>query len=132
MAGSLSDYAETKVLEDIVGKTSWTMPTFYLAASTTDPLDSGSGITEPTAMGYARVATAGSDWGNAPSGSITNAAEITFPTATGTWGTISHGGGFDALAGGNFLCYADYDTARAIASGDTLVFPIGSITLTMA
>ena len=132
MAGSLSDYAENKCLEHIVGKTAFTMPTLYLAASTTDPLDSGSGITEPTAMGYARVQTAGSDWGTAASGSITNAAEITFPTASGTWGTMAYGAGFDALTGGNMLCHADYDTSRAIASGDVLVFPIGSITLTMA
>jgi len=130
MAGSLSDYAENKILEHIVGKTAWPMPTFYLAASTTDPLDSGSGITEPVAMGYARVATSGATWGNA-AGSITNAAEITFPTATGTWGTMTHGGGFDAATAGNFLCHANFDVARAIASGDALVFPIGSITLTM-
>lgn len=132
MAGSLSDYAENKVLDHITGKTSFTMPTIYLAASTTNPLDAGSGITEPTGMGYARVATTGATWNAAASGSVTNAAEITFATASGTWGTMAYGAGFDALTGGNMIFHADFAVARAIASGDALVFPIGSITLTLA
>lgn len=135
MAGSLSNYASSKLLGHIIGKTAYTMPAFYLAASTTAPGEDGSTITEPVGMGYARVLTSGADW-NAPTVAnpsvTTNAAEITFATASGTWGTMAYGGGFDALTGGNMTAHANFDTSRAIASGDALVFPIGSITITMA
>ena len=131
MAGSFSNYTENKVLDHIVGKTSFTMPTAYVALSITDPQDDGSGLSEPSGGSYARVQTSGSDWNAASSGSITNAEDISFPTATDSWGTISHFALMDASSGGNMLAHGSLTTEKAVGSGDTLKFAAGDITITL-
>lgn len=130
--GSFGDYAENKVLELIVGKTAFSTPTAYLAASTADPTDDGSGVAEPSGNGYARVSTAGADWNAAASGSIDNANAITFPEASGSWGTITHVALYDASTGGNMLAHGALDSSQAIASGEVLRVPAGDATLTLA
>jgi len=131
MAGSFSNYTENKVLDHIVGKTSFTMPTAYVALSIADPTDDASGLTEPSGGSYARVQTSGSDWNAASSGSITNAEDISFPTATASWGTISHFALMDASSGGNMLAHGSLTTEKAVGSGDTLKFAAGDITITL-
>jgi hypothetical protein len=93
---SASDYTENKILDHLTGKTSFTKPTTYVGLSTADPTDDASGLAEPSGNGYARVETSGSDWDAAASGATANAAEITFPEATGSWGTVTHFALFDA------------------------------------
>ena len=132
--GSLSDYAEKKVLDHLVGKTALTMPTAYIALSTADPLDAGSGIAEPVANGYTRKATVAADWNaaaGASPGTTTNANALSFPQASGSWGTITHFAIFDALSGGNMLFQGQLTVSKAVASGDTLSFAAGQISLTM-
>src|SRR3990167_384587 len=101
--GSFSNYLENKVLDHIVGKTSYTMPTVYVAASTADPTDAGTDIAEPVGGAYARVATSGATWAAAAAGATANGVAITFPAATGSWGTIAYFALFDALTGGNMI-----------------------------
>jgi len=133
MSGSLSDYAELKFLEHMVGKTSFTMPTVYVALVTTLPTDASTGSTlvEPSTSGtaYARKSTAGADWNAAASGAISNANAITFATATGAgWGTVV---GFaltdNATAGaGNVIGWGSLGTNKLISSGDTASFAGGT------
>jgi hypothetical protein len=132
MMGSFSDYLENKLLDHMTGKTAYTKPTAYLAASTADPTDDASGIAEPSGNGYARVETEGADWNAAASGSVTNANAITFPEASGNWGTISHVALYDASTGGNMLVHGVLDAPQAIASGEVLRVPAGDATLTLA
>lgn len=106
----LTDYSADNVLNYIVGKTATpTLPTTYLALFTTVGTDAGTGFTEVSGNNYSRVATAG-DW-NAASGSapstITNGSTLTFPTPSGSWGTIIAWGIYDASSGGNLLAW-DY------------------------
>jgi len=129
--GSFADYTENKVLELIVGKTAFSTPTAYIAASTADPTDAGSGIAEPIGNGYARVSTSGIDWNNASNGSITNANSFSFPEATGSWGTITHLAIYDAASGGNMLAHGALDLAQTIAAGEVLRVPAGSFTITL-
>jgi hypothetical protein len=132
MAGSLSDYSEDKLNDHLCGKTSFTMPTVYIAASTADPTDDASGIAEPSGNGYARVTTSGADWNASSSGSATNANDIEFPEATGSWGTITHFAAYDASSGGNMLWHGDLDSSVSITSGKVLRFAAGALTRTMA
>jgi len=129
--GSLSDYAEKKVLELLVGKTAFSTPVCYVALSTADPLDDGSGLVEP-GSNYARVATAGADWEAATlgAGTIQNANPITFVEATGSWGTPSHFALFDASS--NLLGHGSITTPKAVGAGDTLRFAAGDIDLSLA
>lgn len=125
---SFSDYLENKLLEHVVGKTSFTMPTVYVALYTVAPTDAGSG-TEADYTSYARVQTAGSDWGNAASGAIANAAAITFPQCTGGSNTIVAFGLLDAASGGNLLAYGT--CSLAVSNGITPEFAIGALDLTL-
>lgn len=126
MSGSWSDYTEDKQLDHALGKTAFTMPTVYVGLSTADPLDDESGLAEPSGDNYARVATAGADWNAASGGSSSNANDIEFPLASGTWGTITHFALFDAVSGGNMLAHADVPVSKPISSGDTIKFAGGT------
>jgi hypothetical protein len=105
------------------------MPTAYVGLYTAAPSDSGGG-TEVTGGSYARKSTAGADWNAASGGSTSNANAITFVTATGNWGTVTHFGLFDAATSGNLLRWAALGTSKSINTGDTASFASGSLTLT--
>jgi len=129
--GSFADYLENKLLDHIVGKTAFTMPTCYVGLSTADPLDTGAGLAEPSGGSYARVATAGGDWNAAAAGAIDNANDITFPEATGDWGTITHFALFDAATAGNMLAHGSLTTSKHIESGEVAKFAAGDLDLTL-
>jgi hypothetical protein len=136
MAGSASDWAENKIAEHIVGKTSFTMPTAYVALCTAAPgeANSGAGISEvANGNNYARVATAGGDWSSAIAGAISNANAITFPQASGSWGTVTH---FALMTSpvwgeGYMICWGDLTTPKSIESGDTLQFAVGELDISV-
>ena len=133
---SFSDYSEAKVLDHIVGKTSFTMPTAYVALCTADPTDAGTGASMnevANANAYARVTTSGSDWDAAASGATANAAELSFPEATGSWGTITHFALVDSgtHGAGNMLAHGALDASKAIVSGDIVKFAIGALDITL-
>jgi hypothetical protein len=135
MAGSASDYLENKILDHVVGKTSFTMPTAYVALCLAEPgeANSGAGISEVAdANGYARVSTAGGDWNAASGGASDNANAITFPQATGSWGTVTH---FAIMTSpvrgeGYMLLWGDLTSPKPIDNGDTAEFAAGDLDLT--
>ena len=142
---AFSDFLENKLLDHVLRNTAYTMPTgIYVALFTTASSDAGPG-TEPAGGGYARTqcgpslaawtATQGGT-GSASSGTsgqISNAADITFPTPTGSWGTVSHFGLFDASTAGNLLFQAALAAPKTINSGDAAPkFLAGALTVTFA
>ena len=129
--GSFADYWENEILDHIFGKGSYTPPTIYVGLSTADPTDDASGLAEPSGNAYARVATVGGDWNVASGGVIANANDITFPEATGSWGTITHFALFDAATGGNMLAHGALSTSKTIDSGDTGTFAAGDLDVTL-
>lgn len=122
-----ADYWENKILDHIFGKNSYTPPTIYVGLSTAEPNDDGSGLAEPGGNSYERVQTSASDWNTASGSSLDNASDITFPTATGSWGTITHFALFDAATGGNLLAYGELSQAKAIDTEDTVQFSSGDL-----
>lgn len=122
----ISNYGENYYLDtllDVSGN--------YLGLSTADPGDDGSGLAEPSGNGYARVELASTDWNSASSGSKTNSVAKTFPTATGSWGSISYLCIFDAATSGNLLWSGALTTAKSVDTGQTLQFAAGSITVSL-
>lgn len=119
----LSDYAAAAILNSLHGKSSnfgalASVPTIYLALCTAAPTPASTGttITEATYIGYARVATAASDWGSA-SGRITaNAVAKNFATATAGSSTVTHIARCDALTVGNLIDYAPIMLAQSITT----------------
>jgi hypothetical protein len=133
--GSFSDYTETHVLDHIVGKTSFTMPTCYIGLSDTDPEDSAGNWNEPSGGSYARVATDSDDWNAADLDGIDNAQAITFPESTAAWlagNPLTHFAGWDAASNGNMLFHGTLTQSRVVdASGITLSFAAGSLVITL-
>ncbi|RKY08024.1 MAG: hypothetical protein DRP56_04780, partial [Planctomycetota bacterium] len=109
-AGSISDYLENELLDHVFGNGTYTVPSIYIALSTADPTDDASGLAEPSGNGYARVAH--SSWNTAASRAIDNNGTITFPQATGSWGTITHYAIFDAATAGNMLAHGSLTDSK--------------------
>jgi hypothetical protein len=61
----------------------------------------------------------------------TTDAAVEFPTATASFGTVSHVGVYDAATAGNLLGYAALTTAKAIDTGDVLRVPAGDLDITL-
>lgn len=129
--GSFSDHLENEILDHIFGKGSYTPPTIYVGLSTADPLDSGSGLAEPSGNGYARVATSSGSWTTSSGGSLSNASDISFPQATGSWGTITHFALFDAASAGNMLAHGALNQSKTVASGETAKFAAGDLDVSL-
>lgn len=128
---SKSDYLEGKVLDHLLGRTTYTAPvTVYVALYTSAPTDSGGG-TEVSGGSYARVAVTNNatNWPAASGGSKANGTAITFPEATADWGTVVAFGLFDAAIGGNLLYWGELSQNQAVNSGSTASFAIGALTI---
>jgi len=131
--GSMAEYAENKVLEHLVGKNSFTMPSGpYLGLFTVAPTDTPGSGTECSAGNYARISVPGTSWGTAASGAISNSVAIEFAECAGAnWGTINGFVLFDAITGGNRLLWGTPDTPKNIDVGDTAKFAIGELNITL-
>ncbi len=128
-------YLANKLIDHQLGKTSYTMPTVYVGLSSTTPALAGTGATEPSGGSYARVATSGATWSAAASGATSNAAVITFPTASADWSSaanMTYGILYDASSAGNMLGYAALSVAKNVLNGDTASIAIGALTLTIS
>jgi hypothetical protein len=58
-----------------------------------------------------------------------NSGAVTFPSATASWGTITHIGIMDAVTTGNMLWYGQLTTSKAVGTGDQ--FQMGATKLTV-
>ena len=77
--------------------------------------------------GYVRKAITFTTSGDTTS----NNAAVEFPTATGSWGTVTHVGVFDASTSGNLMVYATLSASKAVASGDVFRVPSGDLDITL-
>ena len=124
---SFTNDLETRVLQWALTNGSPTRPTaWYIGLFTAAPGEAGGG-TEVSGGSYVREAATFTVSGNL----ATNSAAIEWPTATGTWGTITHVAVFDALTSGNMLVYASLTSSKTIASGDVLRIPAGDLDVTL-
>ena len=124
-----SNFLENALINATLRATTYTSPaTVYVSLYTTDPTDADSG-TEVSGGSYARTAVT---FGAPSNGVSTNSADVTFPTATASWGTVSHIGIHDASTTGNLLFHTPLDTAKTIDSGDIFKIETGNLTVTLA
>ena len=104
--------------------------TLYVSLHTADPTDAGTG-TEVSGGSYARQ-SASFATASGTGGSVSTDADITFPTATADWGTITHIGIWDSASGGQLLYHTALDTSKTITSGDIFKILTGNLTVTLA
>lgn len=142
---AMSDYLENKLIDHILRDQTWTKPsTIYVALFTAAPNDAGGG-TEVSGGSYARVQVGpsltaweqtqgGTGAASSGTGGLTqNAAEITFPTPSANWGSITHFGIFDASSGGNLLFHGALTDAKTVNNGDPAPkFVAGALDITLA
>lgn len=131
MAGAFSDYMEAQVLNWFKGTTMPAAPTnLFVGLFTAQPADTGTagapadGTEVTAASAYARVSvTASTFWGavtaSGTTQQITGGSTITFPQATGSWGTITGYGVWDAATAGHLLYYDAISNSQAIGNGQT-------------
>lgn len=138
MAG-MSDYLEVAIRKHIFKDTAYSKPTVLaIALFTADPTDANITANEvANANGYARVTvnpSSSANWteGSSTDGSVSNTNNITFPTATGSWGTITHVGIYDSATygAGNLLFSAALTSSKTIGNTDVFVFNAGDLVTT--
>ena len=129
MASQMSTYLQNAVINATLRATSYTSPTtVYVGLFTTTVTAGGSG-TEVSGGSYARTAVT---IGAPSSGASTNSANVVFPTATASWGTVGWIGINDAATSGNLLYHTALDTSKAIDSGDIFKIASGNLSVTLA
>jgi hypothetical protein len=127
----MSNYLENALLNATLNGTTYTAPaTVYVSLWTSDPTDAGSG-TEVSGGSYARTAVSFAT-ASGTSGNVLNDADVTFPTATASWGTVGWIGINDALTTGNLLYHTALDTSKTIDSGDIFKITTGNLSVTLA
>lgn len=91
-------------------------------------LDSGFGTqSEFSGGGYARKYIAPADLNASSNGTVTNANALTFPQATGNWGTAHTFVLFDSGTAGNAMMFGTLVTDKVILNGDTPSFAAASL-----
>lgn len=125
----ISNYLENALINETLRGTAFTaISTPYLALFSTDPTDAGTG-TEISGGSYARQAITFA----APSnGATSNSAEVTFPTATSSWGTVAYIGIYDASTSGNLLYHAPLTASKSVTTGDVFRIGTGNLTVTLS
>jgi hypothetical protein len=97
--------------------------------------DNANGLAEPVGNGYARVSRVNNatTWSAAAAGVKDNAVDLTFPEATGSWGTVVHfqiWNNATATAAANLIAAGSLAVSKAIGAGDTPRFPVDSLSVT--
>jgi hypothetical protein len=125
----MSNFLEDALINATLRNTTYTsVATVYVSLWTSDPTDAGSG-TEVSGNSYARTAVT---FGAPSNGVTTNDADVTFPTATGSWGVVGWIGINDASTAGNLLYHSPLDTSKTIDSGDIFKISTGNLSVTLA
>ena len=125
----MSNYLENALINHTLRNSALSAPSaVFVSLHTANPDEDASG-SELSGSAYARQAATFA----APSNGVsTTSADINFPQATGSWGTVSHIGIWDASSSGNMLYYTALDASKTIATGDILKIAAGSLTVTLA
>lgn len=136
MAGSITSIAVTNLLTHLVGKDLFFKPNaLWMGLFTTAPTSVSNGVEVATTIGgavsgYARQKLDPQYWSMNGSFTITRTADLYFPTALQTWGTVTAIGIFDQSTGGDLYWYAELDPAKLIDTGKALL--LDEISLSIA
>ena len=125
----MSNFLENALINATLRNTTYTsVATIYVALYTTDPTDADTG-TEVTGGSYARTSVTFA----APSNGVSlSSADVTFPTCTAGWGTVTHIGLRDASTAGNLLYHTPLDSSKTIDTGDIFKISTSNLSVTLA
>jgi hypothetical protein len=113
---------------------------WFIGLFTTPPDEAGAGFVEVSGGAYARQAVTRSPTGSAQFAAATgtapamtsNTPAIDFPTATASWGTVTHFGIFETVGGAELRFFAELRSGgapapKAIGVDDTASFAGGAL-----
>lgn len=136
---ALSDYIETAWLNTLKGTAFTALSTLYIGLHTAEGADETTAAWRTTEVGaigsYARAAVAAAGWTGPTASSgrmvLTNAADVTFVTATASWGTLTHWSVWDgaSLTTANLIFKEAIAVPKIINNGDVAKFTAGNLTL---
>ena len=123
-----SDYAENKIADHLLSKTSWTMPSqVYVKLHTGDPGEAG------TANAAGETTRQAANWyrshPSASSGSASLSGTVSW-TGVSTGETYTHVSLWDASSGGNCLASGAMGSSVAVSSGYN--FNLTAMTVTVS
>ena len=125
---AFTTFLQNELLDHAFRNTAYTAPaTVYIGLYTTATGVGGTG-TEVTGGSYARQAMA---FDASASGAIDNTSAVEFPTASASWGTITHTAAHDAVSGGNMLAQTALTASKPIGDGDVFRFQAGEFDITL-
>lgn len=103
--------------------------TLYVGLFKADPTAAGILTSEVSGNGYTRRSI---DFTDSTAKTSSNSAVVTFPVATGNWGTITYLGLLTAQSGGSMLFYTPLSAARIVNINQVLKIKANAITITSA
>lgn len=125
----ISNYLEQALINGTLRGTTFTAPTsVFVSLHTADPTDTGTG-TEVSGGSYVRQAAT---FGAPSNGVSTTTADISYPQATASYGTVGFIGIWDAVSAGNMMYHTPLDVSKTIDTGDIFKIAAGSLTVTLA
>lgn len=130
--GTLSDFAENAIVKHLTREAAYSpAATVYLALCTADPTDAATGASMSEVANSNNYARTAITLGAASSRRVTQSATVTFPQASGAWGTVTHWaivtsgthGSGDVLAHGQLTVAKDVQSGNtpSVASGEVWV-----------
>lgn len=138
MSNQLSNFLEQALLgHTFLGSIFTPVDTLYMSLATAISSD-GDVFTEvSTGLGYARIpltrAAVLTGITSAPQHTVANSQDISFPTATGTWGNLTNVGihDSDVIGAGNLYFWGTIPVPRQVNPGGDVVVPAGQMTIKM-
>jgi hypothetical protein len=128
--GSLTDVAENALLNHLCSTAYTAVTPLFVALCTADPTDTATtlaGVEVANANAYARTQIPG--FSAAASRQVIQSGAITFPQATGAWGTITHWAivTLGSFNGGTCLAHGAFTGSFAPVNGNTPTIPTTEI-----
>jgi len=125
---AFSDYTEDQLVNLLLRGIPFTSPaTIYVGLHLSSPTDANIGI-EVIGGSYSRQAISF----DPPSSGVTlNSSVVVFPTATASWGTVTHFGLYDSSGAGNLLMWGALSNPIVLDSGDSFTIPAGTLSVSM-
>lgn len=119
--GSLTNYSEDQLLSAVLNTNYSPVATVYLALCTASPGEAATGASMSevaNSNGYARTAIS---FSAAASRRVTQSGAVTFPQASGSWGTVTDYAIVDSAThgAGNALAYGSFSASFAPVNGNT-------------
>ncbi len=119
--GSLTDYAEAELLDHVFNAAYTPAASIYLCLCTADPTDAATGASMNECANSGAYARTAITFGAAATRKVTQNADVNFPEATGSWGTVTHWAIADTntYGSGNVLAHGAFGASKEIVSGNT-------------